>query len=91
MVSKICIVDHDPASRGYLRECVERGGHQVVTLDSGHQIKPRLSKKHLNILILNMDSPGVKEKGLSVQALRWGVGETHSEPNMVHRRHECPK
>ena len=64
MASKICIVDHDLASRGYLRECLEREGHQVVTLDSGYQIKPYLSKEYLNILILNIESPGVKEKGL---------------------------
>jgi DNA-binding response OmpR family regulator len=65
MISKICIVDHDLASRGYLRECLEKEGHQVITLDSGYQIKPYLSEEHLiNILILNIDSPGVKEKGL---------------------------
>ncbi len=64
MVSKICIVDHDLASRGYLRECLEREGHQIITLDSGYQIKPYLSKEQFNILILNMDSPGAKEKGL---------------------------
>ncbi len=64
MASKICIVDHDLASRGYLRECLEREGHQVITLDSGYHIKPYLSREHLNILILNIDSPGVKEKDL---------------------------
>ena len=67
MASKICIVDHDLASRGYLRECLEREGHQVITLDSGYQIKPCLSAEHLNILILNMDSPGVKETGLLLE------------------------
>jgi len=67
MASKICIVDHDLASRGYLRECLEREGHRVITLDSGYQVKPTLSKEDLedlNVLILNIDSPGVKEKGL---------------------------
>jgi DNA-binding response OmpR family regulator len=43
---------------------LEREGHHVITLDSGYQIKSYLSKEQLNILILNMDSPGVKEKGL---------------------------
>ncbi len=64
MTSKICIVDHDLASRGYLRECLEREGHQVITLDSGYQIKPYLSGEQLNILILSTDSPGVKEREL---------------------------
>jgi len=68
MASKICIVDHDLASRGYLRECLEREGHQVTTFDSGYQILPYLSEEHINILILNMDSPGVKERGLLLEA-----------------------
>ncbi len=67
MVCKICIVDHDLASRGYLRECLEREGHQIITLDSGYQIKPYLSEEHHNILILNIDSPGIKEKGLLLE------------------------
>ncbi len=67
MLSKICIVDHDPVSRGYLRECLEKEGHQVVTLDSGYEIRPRLSKEEFSILILNTDSPGVKERGLLLE------------------------
>ncbi len=67
MASVVCIVDHDLASRGYLRECLEREGHKVITLDSGYQIKPYFSKEHLNVIILNIDSPGVKEKGLLLE------------------------
>lgn len=67
MTNRICIVDHDLASRGYLRECLEREGHQVITFDSGYQIKPFLSAEYLDVLILNMDSPGVKEKGLLLE------------------------
>jgi len=67
MTNRICIVDHDLSSRGYLRECLEREGHQVITFDSGYQIKPFLSAEYLDILILNMDSPGVKEKGLLLE------------------------
>jgi DNA-binding NtrC family response regulator len=70
MASKICIIDHDLASRGYLRECLEREGHRVITLDSAYQIKPTLYEEHFSILILNMDSPGVKEKGLLLEVLK---------------------
>jgi DNA-binding NtrC family response regulator len=70
MASKICIIDHDLASRGYLRECLEREGHQVITLDSAYQVKPTLYEEHFSILILNMDSPGVREKGLLLEALK---------------------
>lgn len=67
MTNRICIVDHDLSSRGYLKECLEREGHQVIIFDSGYQIKPFLSAEYLDILILNMDSPGVKEKGLLLE------------------------
>jgi DNA-binding NtrC family response regulator len=67
MACKICIVDHDLASRGYLKECLEKEGHQVIAFDSGYQIKPFLSAEPLNSLILNIDSPGVKEKGLLLE------------------------
>jgi DNA-binding NtrC family response regulator len=67
MACKICIVDHDLASRGYLRECLEKEGHQVIAFDTGYQIKPFLSAEPLNFLIINIDSPGGKEKGLLLE------------------------
>ena len=67
MTGKICIVDHDLSSRGYLREWLEREGHQVITLDSGYQIKPHLSKEAFDILMLNVDTPGIKENGLLLE------------------------
>ena len=62
MTGKICIVDHDLASRGYLRECLEREGHQVIILESGFQAKSFLSEEHFNVFILNVDTPGVRER-----------------------------
>jgi DNA-binding NtrC family response regulator len=62
MGNRICIVDHDLTSRGYLSECLEREGHQVVILENGSQIKPALSAEHFDIFILNVDTPGVREK-----------------------------
>ena len=64
MKGKICIIDHDLASRGYLRECLEREGHLIVTLNNGFQVKPFLSEEEYNIFILNIDTPGVREKNL---------------------------
>ena len=64
MKGKICIIDHDLADRGYLRECLEKQGHHVVTLENGFQIKPYLSEKSFDIIILNVETPGVKEKDL---------------------------
>jgi len=67
MSSKICIVDHDLASRGYLRECLEREGHHVTTVDNGSRVRPYLSGEHFNIFILNVDTPGVREKDLLLE------------------------
>ena len=67
MKGKICIVDHDLASRGYLRECLEREGHQVIILDSGFYVKPFLSKALFNAFILNIDTPGVREKNFLLE------------------------
>lgn len=64
MKGKICIVDHDLASRGYLRECLEREGHEVSILDSGFQVRPLLNGEGFNVFILNIDTPGVREKTL---------------------------
>jgi DNA-binding NtrC family response regulator len=67
MKSKICIVDHDLASRGYLRECLEREGHFLTILDNGFQIKSHLSQEIFDVVILNVDSPGVREKNLLIE------------------------
>ena len=64
MKSKICIIDHDLASRGYLRECLEREGHQILTLNNGLQVNPFFSEEQFNVFILNIDTPGVREKNL---------------------------
>ena len=67
MKGKICVVDHDLASRGYLRECLEREGHDVRTLDNGLQIKAYLSEEKFDIFILNIDTPGIKDKSLLLE------------------------
>ena len=64
MKGRICVVDHDLATRGFLRECLEREGHHVVTLDNGLQVRPYLSEGNYNIFILDIETPGVREKDL---------------------------
>lgn len=66
MKGKICIVDHDFASRGYLRGCLEREGHEVIILESGFQVGPLLNGEGFNVFILNIDTPGVREKSLLI-------------------------
>jgi DNA-binding NtrC family response regulator len=72
MKGRICIVDHNLASRGYLRECLEREGHQVMILDSGFQISPFLYEEQLDIFILDIETPGVKEKKLLLEIKKSG-------------------
>ncbi|OGP96325.1 MAG: hypothetical protein A2157_13930 [Deltaproteobacteria bacterium RBG_16_47_11] len=64
MKGRICIVDHDFGSRGFIRECLEREGFEVVILDNGFQVKSLLSKETFKIFILNVDTPGVRGKNL---------------------------
>ena len=64
MRGKICLVDHDLKSSDFLRECLENKGHQVVILKNGFLLKPYLSHEHFNLFILNLATPGIREKGL---------------------------
>jgi two-component system copper resistance phosphate regulon response regulator CusR len=67
MKGRICIVDHDLASRGYLRECLEKEGHYVRTLDTGLQMKPYLLEENFDIFVLNIETPGIKDKNLILE------------------------
>jgi DNA-binding response OmpR family regulator len=67
MKGKICIVDHDLADRGFLRECLEGDGHEVATLNSGIEIKNYIAENLFKIFIINLDTPGVQKKDLLLQ------------------------
>ena len=64
MKGRICIVDHDLANRGYLRECLEKEGHEVVILGNGLQVKSSLTQESFNVFILNIETPGIRERNL---------------------------
>jgi len=70
MKGRICIVDHDLANRGYLRECLEREGHEVVILGNGLQVESVLTEEKFNVFILNIDTPGVRQKNLLFEIKR---------------------
>ena len=72
MKGKILIVDHDLANRGYLRECLEKEGHHVTTLSNGSRVADFLSEGHGSVFILNIDTPGVREKDLLDQIKKSG-------------------
>ncbi len=64
MKGRICIVDHDLTDRDYLKECLENVGYHVVTADDSLQVKPYLSEENFDIFILNLETPGVRERDL---------------------------
>jgi DNA-binding NtrC family response regulator len=67
MKGRICIIDHDLASRGYLRECLEKLGHYVMTLDNAFQTKDLLAEGDLDVVILNTETPGVRERNFLLE------------------------
>ena len=70
MKGKICIVDHDLGTRGFLRECLEKEGHSVVTFEHGQQVAPFLEEHAFDVFILSVDTPGVRERDLLVDLKR---------------------
>jgi DNA-binding NtrC family response regulator len=70
MTGRVCVVDHDCSSRDFIRECLEKAGHHVAILDNGFQIRPVLSSETFNVFILNIDTPGVREKNLLLDIRR---------------------
>ena len=64
MNGRACLVDHDLTSRGFLRECLEREGLEVDLLSSGFEVQTFLNGRSPKIVVLNMDTPGVRDKNL---------------------------
>ena len=61
---RIVVVDHDLASRGFLRECLEQAGYFVIPLSNGLQLDPLRSGGGFCVFILNVDTPRAREKDL---------------------------
>jgi DNA-binding NtrC family response regulator len=72
MMGKIFVVDHDLANRGYLRECLEKEGHHVIALSDGSRVVDFLAEGQGSVFILNIDTPGVREKDLLHQIRKNG-------------------
>jgi DNA-binding NtrC family response regulator len=62
MKGTILIVDHDLADGGYLRECLEKEGHHVTALSNGAGLADFLSEGQSAVFILDIDTPGVRER-----------------------------
>jgi DNA-binding response OmpR family regulator len=72
MKDRVCVVDHDLTSRGFLRECLEEEGLEVALLNNGFEIERFLNGSSPRIIILNVDSPGVRDRNLIQQLQKEG-------------------
>lgn len=67
MEGKVCIVDHDPTSRTFIQECLQKEGLDVFLFDTGFQIRPVLSRETFNVFILDIAAPGVRDKNFLIE------------------------
>jgi DNA-binding response OmpR family regulator len=72
MKERVCVVDHDLTNRGYLRECLEGEGLEVTLLGTGFEVRSFLNGSSPKIIILNVDTPGVRDKNLILQIQKEG-------------------
>jgi len=64
MKERVCVVDHDLTNRGFLRECLEGEGFEVTLLGSGFEVQSFLNGHSPKIIVLNIDTPGVRDRNL---------------------------
>ena len=72
MKERVCVVDHDLTNRGFLRECLEGAGFEVTLLATGFEVRSFLNGSSPKIIILNIDTPGVRDRGLILQIQKEG-------------------
>jgi DNA-binding response OmpR family regulator len=72
MKERVCVVDHDLTNRGFLRECLEGEGLEVTLLGTGFEVRSFLNGSSPKIIILNVDTPGVRDKDLIFQIQKEG-------------------
>jgi len=64
VAGKILIVDQNPDYREILKGLLEKRGYMVTALEGGYQIANRLKKKTFDIIFLDSETGGVRDKGL---------------------------
>ena len=64
MAENILIVDQNPNYREILRALLEKSGYVVTVLDDGHQIGTVLGSATFDIIFLDSETGGVRDKVL---------------------------
>ena len=58
-MSKILIVDDSPTQLCSLRQIVERGGHQILTADSGEKAIELATDENPEVILMDIVMPGM--------------------------------
>jgi twitching motility two-component system response regulator PilH len=58
-MSKILIVDDSPTQLYSLRQIVERGGHQILTADSGEKAIELATDENPEVILMDIVMPGM--------------------------------
>ena len=64
MAGKILIVDQNPNYREILRVLLEKRGYMVTALEDGHQVGTVFNDITFDIIFLDSETGGVRDKGL---------------------------
>jgi len=64
VAGSILIVDQNPNYREILKSLLEKRGYMVTALEGGYQIANRLKKKTFDIIFLDSETEGIRNKDL---------------------------
>ena len=64
VAGKILIVDQNPNYREILRALLEKSGYMVTVLEDGHQVGSLFNDITFDIIFLDSETGGVRDKGL---------------------------
>jgi len=64
VAGKILIVDQNPNYREILRALLEKSGYMVTVLEDGHQVDTVFDNATFDIIFLDSETGGIREKGL---------------------------
>jgi DNA-binding NtrC family response regulator len=76
MAGNILIVDQSPHSREILESLLQKKGYNVTSIEDGYQLSKFLKGKAFDIIFLDNQTGGIRDKGLFVK-IRKGCPACH--------------
>ena len=74
MAGRILVVDQAPSSRNYFQGLLAKKGYRVVCLEDGHQITSFLNDESFDVIFLDSQTKGVRDRDLFPQIKRISPG-----------------